>query len=1104
MKRKSRFSKILAVVCAISLVANSSMIQSFAGTEDNDEFLELTFNDFGMKGIYDGTDEIPLSLSGNAAGVNTMDNVAFSGKVTFQDTSETIATAVYDSVRIGGLDAAGSWLGLTIFYDGTNLVLQDYTSGGPVDMCTVTEAQAGQLTDTPLDIRLTCRYENVNDAHITFSVGGTTYYDDIRPAIADKLGAWMAVTSYVRAITVESVYAEDTTEYDEKTLSDFAPLSSGTIGESVAADPSGSAGEGTLENIAIDGIYHMSASGNMIFFGGAWTGLYMQSNAGQLLFRYMSNGVDKQLGAVTAADAGLTSLTGTDLRVRISFAFSNKTETTADLRIGVKLGNRYQTYYNIQNANLSVFQKTVMLYAPAGMPMTYRSVVIGEEAQYDVKTLSDFAPLEDGTIGESVAADPSGSAGAGTLENIAVDAIYDFSDSGNMIFFGGAYKGFYLQSHLGDILCRCMDGGVDRELGKITASDVEVDSLTEPGLRIRVAFLFTEKTETTADVQVEVKVGDNYTTYFAIEDMNQTSLQKVVMLYAAAGNPLSYESIAKEPVVFTELTLDTYGLSGLYDGTDETPISIAGQAITISNLDKVAISGKITFQETDEETPHPEYDSLRIGGLSSGGSWLALTLFYDGTNLVLRDYTSGAPVDLCTITAEQAGTLTDTPLDIRFTCQYVGVNDAQITFSIGATEYYNGTLTNVADKLGTWAAVTSYVRAVTLGELPGDDDEDIEVPEEIVKPALRKVTLKQLGITEAVYKYNNNDLLVSANSSQSLMNTVFATKITFSNHPNLRLMYAGGPSAWHGINFSTYENGNILIHAGATEFAETYWLTPEIAGTDLIGKEIELKIELFESADDVILGVYINGELYDGDYFRLSATAEDATGVADNLGTYIGFYSGNEEGSITLGVPEPMPLVDTSFTKLTFDSYGLESGTYGYNNNDLAVSGKIKSDSLDRVVFSDTVQFSREAGATLRIGGKPSAWHGLILSNTEDGKLMLNEAEGKIPTIYFDPATAGTELTGKDIKLTLSFEYVDSDEDGNKDDVKLGVWFNGKAYGDRWIYLQDIAELLGGYISIYCSNENASLKIETYNVPIDFTIWGFTIRWAYELGLRKA
>ena len=110
-----------------------------------------------------------------------------------------------------------------------------------------------------------------------------------------------------------------------------------------------------------------------------------------------------------------------------------------------------------------------------------------------------------------------------------------------------------------------------------------------------------------------------------------------------------------------------------------------------------------------------------------------------------------------------------------------------------------------------------------------------------------------------------------------------------------------------------------------------------------------------------------------------------------------------------------------------------------------------------------------------------------------------------MPTIYFDPATAGTALVGKDIKLQLSFEYVDSDGDGKKDDVKLGVWFNNVLYRNSFIYLIDYAENLGNTCSVYVQKADAWVKIssdKTVDMGVDFTLFGFTKNWKQELGIK--
>ena len=373
-------------------------------------------------------------------------------------------------------------------------------------------------------------------------------------------------------------------------------------------------------------------------------------------------------------------------------------------------------------------------------------------------------------------------------------------------------------------------------------------------------------------------------------------------------------------------------------------------------------------------------------------------------------------------------------------------------------------------------------------------------PEDVVKPELTTVKLAQLGITNGVYQYNNNDLVASGQYSNSLMNTTITTKLRLGEQEDYRILLAGKPSGWHGVIIQIKNSEVINILAADGEFKEVYSLSSEIAGTPFTGTEMELSLELFEDAnypEDAMLGVYINGVLYNNQYLRLS-------GASDKFGSYLGFYVSDAEGSIQIGTPEPAPAVNDSFTKITFDSYEIETGRYSYDVDGLAVSGHNGLDSLDKVVFSDIIQFSETAGAELRIGGNETAWYGLLFRSVGDGKIVLYDTREKFAPVTFDSAAAGVDLLGQDVEWTLSFEYVDFDEDGLKDDVKLGVWFDGVAYNGRWIYLKDCAPNLGGYLGIYCPNESTYVSLVTYLVPIEFKIWGFSLRWAYELGLKKA
>lgn len=609
---------------------------------------------------------------------------------------------------------------------------------------------------------------------------------------------------------------------------------------------------------------------------------------------------------------------------------------------------------------------------------------------------------------------------------------------------------------------------------------------------------------------------ENMLGYLAVQQMGVEGLCSDITLGEVNAEPGPEEPGPEAPEELTELSFIDFELA------DNRYTNVRGTYKDGESLVGKEISGYLTFNENMISASSDIY--VVLGGTdgleSSGWDGVQLQFKTDGKTVILNQgsVTTSNPYPFTYCVDNNQGITTFAGEKFKLTISFESANlDSGTEKDDVIVKLYINDELWVANDTGNGALYgeqgSYYILNANTGNLQGYftvqnigvdgmcsdvvmESLDGRGKEEIVKPALHKVTLGQLGITEALYKYNSNNLVVSGEYKDGLMNSTFSTKIEFSKHSGSSIRYGGRPSAWHGINFTVQDNGAIQIQASAEEFSEVYYLMPEVAGTTLVGEEIDLKIELFKSEKHAKLGVYVNGELYDGAYFHLS-------NAADAFGNYVGFYVENKQGSIKIGVPEPTPVANQHFEQLTFDSYGIETSTYRFDKLGLSAIGHCSLKDLNKVVFSDTVQFSKAAGAQIRIGGKPSAWHGLILANTEDGKLVLTEAEGRMSPIYFDSATAGTALVGTDVKLQLSFEYVDADGDGKKDDVKLGVWFNGIAYGDRWVYLQDIAEVLGGYLGIYCSNQDAFMKIYTYHVPIDYTIWGFTRRWAYELGLRK-
>ena len=724
---------------------------------------------------------------------------------------------------------------------------------------------------------------------------------------------------------------------------------------------------------------------------------------------------------------------------------------------------------------------------------------------YTAMTFTHFGYEE---VTEVRAGELSKTASNETLHNVLVDGYYNITKGGNYIYFGGAWKGIRLfvdDAGNMQIIHVYHNGTSDvvYEMGSITRSETGFDLHGREDLRIQTAFTFSNVREETTDVTMIVRLDEVYEETFTVSNVPQDTLLRTLFVWSLNANcPItltSVETTIKPSGEFKDITPADFGFT-----VDKVTGTTFGAYKGVS-LDGTRFTTDITFPKIPSSQTRAY---LRFGGADADG-WTGFgieTSVTEGVEMMFVDWGDANP-QLIDIDSTVAGTsFYDTSVKLTITTEFADADGDQVEDDVVLSIYFNDNLydepfvlLNRANAFGRNLLVhtDSADYPVLLGY---EHEEGPDDSEEVVKPELKTVTLAQLGITNGIYKYNNGDLVATGSYDNTLMNTVITTKLRFSEQEDYHIRFAGKQSKWHGIVIQVKDSGLINILAADGEFSGLYQLTSDVAGTAFTGTEIELSIELFEDVnkpEDAMLGIYINGVLYNNQYFRLA-------GARDNLGNYVSFYVSDPKGSVQIGTPEPAPTVDESFTQITFDSYEIETGRYSYDEKGLAASGHNGLDSLDRVVFSDIIQFSETEGAELRLGGDETPWYGLLFRSTGNGKITLYDTREKFAPVTFDSAAAGVDLLGQDVEWTLSFEYVDFDEDGLKDDVKLGVWFDGVAYNGRWIYLKDCAPNLGGYLGIYCPNESTYVSLVTYLVPIDFKIWGFSLRWAYELGLKKA
>ena len=328
----------------------------------------------------------------------------------------------------------------------------------------------------------------------------------------------------------------------------------------------------------------------------------------------------------------------------------------------------------------------------------------------------------------------------------------------------------------------------------------------------------------------------------------------------------------------------------------------------------------------------------------------------------------------------------------------------------------------------------------------------------------------------------------------SLDRTLFSGDVIFNNVGGC-MTYAGGPTGWYGMRFEPQSNGTLLVTEAELKFPQLT-ITPELAGTELVGQRFNLKITTeFMEADhdglknDVKFGIWINDVLYKNQYIY-------AADYVDTIGGYLGIWCPNEDSTMTVDAGEidygePI-LPDSGLKVISFSSFGVKDGIYGYSENGLAVTGNYysaaKGRSLDGTLLTGFVTFAD--GTDIRVGGKNNPWLGIYLMAVGE-ELHLYANDVLITKLKSD--IAGTQLVGKEIKLEMSITYADSDEDGKTDDVLVGIWINGVLYKNRFIELVDTVPTLGSMMGIYSAYPESGIKIKSVSVDnnADLSIFGF-------------
>ena len=843
--------------------------------------------------------------------------------------------------------------------------------------------------------------------------------------------------------------------------------------------------------------------------------------------------------AIYPADAGVAKLVGAELELHISMEYVNLDggEANDDLKLGLWFGDTlYQDQYiyikNYVGANATA-RGNVLSFHPKGESITFKSADIKLPKGMTEISFRDFGFIDDDYKGYEECGEYEGE----TLDNTLFSGKVNFPEAkevylqyGGKVQYGGFNLGTAWDENKQEWYLQLYDTNVDKgdrafdDNYKFYSEEADVDKLVgaELELNITMQYVTNDAVGTNDDVKLGVWFGGKLyqNKYIYLNNFVDTSysMGTLLTLYVGNNNKLGIESMGKInwkplPTGMTEITFRDFGFidddysaypCGEYEG---------------ETLDNTLFSGKVNFPEAKEV--YLQYGGkVQYGGFNLGTAWDEdkqewYLQLYD-TNLDKGDkaftkyykfYSDVADVDK----------LVGAELELNISMEYMDhdgggkEDDVKLGVWFGGKLYNNNYiyLDNFVD--------TSYSMGTLLTLYVGNNNKlAIESMGKInwkpLPTGLTEITFRDFGFTDGDYtKYPNGQY-----EGKTLDNTLFKGKITFPKYANAFLQY-GGKVAGGGFNIGTAQDattGEWYLRLFDTnqdksgrKFSE-YKFTTAVAGVPLVGEELDLMISLqYVDADgkggknDVKLGVWFAGKLYNNRYIYLNGFAK----TGHSMGTWMAFSVPKTTKITIKSVGEinwkPLPM---GLTEIGFGDFGITSGVYEAGSK----VGEYTGENLKNTLFSGIVKWHPEVGETHFIYGGTTSGGGFDLVNVTDEKtgehyLRLfyttptKDGKKTYTNYYFHSDVAGVTLVGEELDLKISIEYVDNDGGKKDNDVRLGIWFGGKLYNNRYIYINNFGatgHILKNNIQIWNRN-GASFSVGRISDWLDWSAFGLNANW---------
>ena len=666
-----------------------------------------------------------------------------------------------------------------------------------------------------------------------------------------------------------------------------------------------------------------------------------------------------------------------------------------------------------------------------------------------------------------------------------------------------------------------IDGDFNTQFTRdISATTAGVDSFLNTEFLLQVGYEYGDFDNDNGgkadDVRVLVYVNGKAVLNEVFSNCNMDRLGNYVRFYLESGCTIKINAIEvpAEPVVldgFTNVTVGDFVYAGTENPMEEKEYTTGAdfQLKGGDNFDKKLFTAKVKI--TDSTNANWWSNRIYIGGTAANGWGLALCV--DGTNNVLKlaEFDSNIDGDSSTdftrdITAAAAGV--DSFLDTEFILQ-VGyeyldndnggtANDVRVLVYVNGNKVSDEIFSNCnMDRLGNYIRLyyeTAY--KVQIGEIASSDDTP-DGPGGDIPTVYTDVTFQDFGIENDIYYSKGSGLAVEGTLEEKDDLDKIALSgdilLTGESTDTFDLMLGSkNNDVWSGIKLWINEKTMTLNLGTSTNVAILDSETAGVGSTFANNKfTLKWSVEFVcndndNQYNDVKVGLWFNGNLYGNEYYTISNG-----GTAAELGKSFAVCCESGSSSITInpddiddsdeGGKEPIQPND-DFTKLTFAHFGIKDNTYKYNG-DLVVKGSLTElDTLDRTVLYGNVLLEGEGGYQLIFGGKEDSWDGIrfIIGDANSMSLeWFGRNDVRIPITVFNSMVAGVDFVGEAYDLAVSTELIAADEDGKKNDIQFGFWFEGKLYDNSYVVVKDQGATLGNRFAAYCSGEDSTVTLNS-------------------------